>query len=250
MSMDCCWWRADAPLTPFVMGGRPEAFLAKSAGPSGLPPFVQGPFGVGRLRGAGGFDQPFSPPTARDETPLVWGPGWEVTVEADELEVVDETDDDELDRWRVLRCINMLMPRGSSDGFIEFSGWPPLIHPGRLRLAKLGGFATAVMGTAGRETDEGGEGGRCDARCLLSRSGRRWQHTQAETPRVRMRARISSEDELGRAGAGRLLWVAGRGPRSACGGVSRRPINAGVRGGDSGRGLRVGGGGCCGWVWC
>lgn len=154
VSMDCCWWRPDAPLTPFVMGGRPEAFLAKSAGPSGLPPLAQGPFGVGRLRGAGGFDQPFSP-TARDETPLVWGGGLEVTVEADELEVVDETDDDELDRWSVLRCMNILMARGSSDEFIEFSGWPPLIHPGRLRFAKLGGFATAVMGAAGRETGEG-----------------------------------------------------------------------------------------------
>lgn len=41
----------------------------------------------------------------------------------------------------------MFFPLASSE-FIEFTICPPLIHPGRLRLAKLGGLATAVMGKA------------------------------------------------------------------------------------------------------
>jgi len=48
--------------------------------------------------------------------------------------------------------------RASSE-FIEFRVWPPLIHPCRLRFAKLGGLATAVMGTAWREWVDFGEGG-------------------------------------------------------------------------------------------
>lgn len=40
--------------------------------------------------------------------------------------------------------MNMFIPLASS-AFIEFTVCPPLIHPGRLRLAKLGGLATAVM---------------------------------------------------------------------------------------------------------
>jgi hypothetical protein len=86
--------------------------------------------------------------------PFDCGLGWDVTVEVDELDDVDDTDDEEFVRWRVFRCMNMLIPRASSDGFIEFGGWPPLIHPGRLRFAKLGGFATAVMETARREMGE------------------------------------------------------------------------------------------------
>jgi len=82
-------------------------------------------------------------------TPFGCEAGLDVTVEVDEFDDVDETDDDELDRWRGFRCISMLTPRASSDdGFIELSVCAPLIHPGRFKFAKLGGFATAVMGKA------------------------------------------------------------------------------------------------------
>jgi hypothetical protein len=75
---------------------------------------------------------------------------FEVMVPVDEFEDVDETDDDELVRWMVLRLPNMLIPLRSS-AFIEFGVWPPLIHPGRLRFAKLGGVATAVMRKSSRK---------------------------------------------------------------------------------------------------
>jgi len=39
---------------------------------------------------------------------------------------------------------NMLSPLRSS-AFVGLPACPPLIHPGRLRFAKLGGAATAVM---------------------------------------------------------------------------------------------------------
>jgi hypothetical protein len=82
-----------------------------------------------------------------------------MTVEVDEFDDVDETDDEEFVRCMVLRvCGNMLMPRRSSV-FIELGAWPPLIHPGRLRFAKLGGLATAVMGKASR-TEAGMDAGR------------------------------------------------------------------------------------------
>lgn len=82
--------------------------------------------------------------------PLDWA--LEITVEVDELDDVDDTDDEELVRWMVLR-LNMLFPRWSSE-LIEFRVWPPLIHPGRLRFEKLGGFATAVIGEDGVGDDE------------------------------------------------------------------------------------------------
>jgi hypothetical protein len=82
-------------------------------------------------------------------TPFGCEAGLDVTVEVDEFDDVEDTEDEELDRWRGFRCINMLIPRASSgDGFIELSVCAPLIHPGRFRFAKLGGFATAVMGKA------------------------------------------------------------------------------------------------------
>jgi hypothetical protein len=94
--------------------------------------------------------------------PFVWLLGLDVTVEVDEFDEVEDTDDEEFVRWRVFRCMNMLIPRGSSDGFIELDVCPPLtvIHPGRLRFAKLGGFATAVMGMARRERMGEAPGGR------------------------------------------------------------------------------------------
>lgn len=51
--------------------------------------------------------------------------------------------------------MNMFIPLASSE-FIEFTICPPLIHPGRLRLAKLGGLATAVMGKASVVVGGGG----------------------------------------------------------------------------------------------
>jgi len=102
-----------------------------------------------------GFDHPSPPPVPGKEMPFGCEAGLDVTVEVDEPDDVDDMDDEELVRWRVFRCMNMLTPLASSDGgFIEFSDCPPLIHPGRLRFAKLGGFATAVMRKARPETGE------------------------------------------------------------------------------------------------
>ena len=75
---------------------------------------------------------------------------FEMTVPVEEVEDVDDTDDEELVRWMVLPLANMLMPLRSS-AFIEFGVWPPLIHPGRLRFAKLGGLATAVIRKSSRK---------------------------------------------------------------------------------------------------
>lgn len=84
----------------------------------------------------------FAQPLASPEFPLVCE--FEITVDVDEVEPVDDTDDEELVRWMVLRP-NMLVPRKSS-AFIELVVWPTLAHPDRLRFEKLGGAATAVMG--------------------------------------------------------------------------------------------------------
>lgn len=92
--------------------------------------------------------QPLKSPAAGMEFPLVGA--FEMMVPVDEFEDVDDTDDEELVRWIVLRPANMLMPLRSS-AFIEFGVGPPLIHPGRLRFAKLGGLATAVMRRASRK---------------------------------------------------------------------------------------------------
>lgn len=168
-----------APLTPFAMGGRPVAEREKSDAPSGLAlvhelvlVFVF--FGCGFLRRACEFDQgAASPPTDMGlpfpfpllALPLVVLLGLpmplvgavetepvEVTVEADEEDAVDETDDEEFDRCKDFRDMNMFILLSS--GFVEFSDWPPLSHPGRLRFAKLGGFATAVIET--RPSVDGG----------------------------------------------------------------------------------------------
>jgi hypothetical protein len=100
------------------------------------------------------LDQLLKSPAVGIELPLV--EGFEVTVPVDEFDDVDDTDDEELVRWMVLRLANMLMPRRSS-AFIEFGVWLPLIHPGRLRFAKLGGLATAVMRKTSRRAKVGRE---------------------------------------------------------------------------------------------
>jgi hypothetical protein len=89
------------------------------------------------------------------EMPLGWPPALDVTVDVDEFDDVDDTDDDELVRWSVFRGMNMLF-LVTSDG-VMFT-WPPLIHPGLLRFAKLGGFATAVMGKTRGEMSEALDG--------------------------------------------------------------------------------------------
>jgi hypothetical protein len=99
-------------------------------------------------------------------TPFGCEAGLDVTVEVDEFDAVDETDDDELVRWRGFRCISMLTPRASSDdGFIELSVCAPLIHPGLFRFAKLGGVATAVMGKAQLKMGEALDGRDDENRC-------------------------------------------------------------------------------------
>lgn len=117
--MDCCWCRADAPLTPFVMGGRPDAVLEKSAWPSGFA--FSHPFAAGRLRAAP-FDHPFASPGPGTAMPFGCELGLDVTVDVDEFDDVDDTDEEEFVRWRVFRCVNMLTPRASSVGSIVLSG--------------------------------------------------------------------------------------------------------------------------------
>jgi hypothetical protein len=69
--------------------------------------------------------------------------GAEMTVDVEDVDEVEATEDEELVRWMGFRGANI--PRTSS-GFIAFSPCPPLIpHAGRFRLEKAGGFATAVM---------------------------------------------------------------------------------------------------------
>lgn len=102
------------------------------------------PFCCAFLRGPA-VDQPAESPAAVREVPFTgWVFALDVTVEVEPLDDVDDTDDDEFVRWRVLRAMNMFISLASFD-LIEFSDWPPLIHPCRLRSAKLGGLATAVM---------------------------------------------------------------------------------------------------------
>lgn len=135
-------------MIPFVVDARPDVPLEKSVGPSVFP-LAHGPFAAGRLRAAG-FDHP-SPLAPGIAEPFGCEPGLDVTVDVDELEVVDDTDEEEFVRWRDLRCVlNMLIPLASSedDEVSVVSDCPPLIHPGRLRFEKLGGFATAVMRNA------------------------------------------------------------------------------------------------------
>ena len=107
---------ADAPLTPLVMGGRFGVAREKSGVPSAFP-FGQTLACGGRFRGAV-LGQPFKSPAADIALPFV--EAFEMTVDVDELDEVDATDDDELVRWMVLRVPNMLMPLTSST-FIEFN---------------------------------------------------------------------------------------------------------------------------------
>jgi hypothetical protein len=73
--------------------------------------------------------------------------GADVTVPVDDVDEEEATEDEELVLWIDFRGANM--PRTSS-GFIALSVCPPLIpHAGRFKLAKLWGFATAVMGKSG-----------------------------------------------------------------------------------------------------
>jgi len=131
---------ADAPLAPFTIIGRAPADLAKSGGGSALP-FGHCPFVGGLLREAEFCQLPGSAAPGMAFPP---GGGLEVTVDTDEFDAVDETDEDEFVRWSGLRGMNMLIPLPSSE-FIALRDWPPLIHPARLRFARLGGLATAVM---------------------------------------------------------------------------------------------------------
>ena len=73
--------------------------------------------------------------------PVDWAP-FVRTVEADELDEFEDTEEDELVRESVFRGTPNI-PLTSS-GFIEFPSMEP--HPGRDIWGKLGGFATAVMG--------------------------------------------------------------------------------------------------------
>lgn len=76
------------------------------------------------------------------EAPVVWPMLLLTAVEVDETEEIDEMEEEELFRGRVLRGIKT--PLTSS--FIELRDCPPLSpHADRLLLAKLGGLATAVM---------------------------------------------------------------------------------------------------------
>jgi hypothetical protein len=75
------------------------------------------------------------------------------TVVVDELDEVDETEDEELDRWRPFR-LNMVL-RSSVIGEIV---WPPLPPHADLLSGKVGGFATAVMGEDGVEATGRGRG--------------------------------------------------------------------------------------------
>jgi hypothetical protein len=139
LAWDGGWCKADPPLAPLDTGGRFGVGRLNSAAPSAFP--------LGHRLVWGGlfcvpFAYPFKSPLVSMALPLDWA--LEITVEVDELEDVDDTDDEELVRWMVLR-LNMVFPRWSS-ALIEFRVWPPLIHPGRLRFEKLGGFATAVIG--------------------------------------------------------------------------------------------------------
>lgn len=92
--------------------------------------------------------------------------GAEVTVPVEEADEVEDTEDEEFVLWMDFRGANM--PRTSS-GFIVLSACPPLTpHAGRFKLAKLWGFATAVMGKSGfgkgwgkiQEEGEGADRGR------------------------------------------------------------------------------------------
>lgn len=157
--MGCWWCIPDAPLTPFAIGARPEPARERSAGPSDFP-LAHGVFTTGRLRfmWEDVFGHAPASPAGGTGRPLAWELlALEVTVEVDEFDDVDETDDtddDELERGSVFRGMNMVIPLTSSE-FPVPSVCPPLIHPDRLMFAKLGGFATAVMGE-----DAAGDGAR------------------------------------------------------------------------------------------
>lgn len=98
------------------MGGRTAFDRENSEAPSGFP--VHWPvFACCRLRGAE-LDQPASSPFAGIEFPFACA--FEVTVEVDEFEVVEDTDDVEFDRCIVFLTPNMFIPLVSS-GFIEFN---------------------------------------------------------------------------------------------------------------------------------
>jgi len=142
----------------------------------------------------------------------------ETSVEDDPVDDVDDIEEDELVRWMVLRGANM--PRGSS-GFMALSDCPPLIpHPGRLMLEKLGGLATAVMGTARRTVPDGGRGGSEMARRSGARSRSRKlfsPHAERASGGGRTVGRSRIIDWASAAAALRLLC-----PRMAVGGPKSR----------------------------
>lgn len=138
--MDWGGCKADAPFMPLLIGGLAGVALEKSEDASGFP-FNHGPFVCGLFRDAVFGQLVWSPATGM-ELPLGWA--FEVTVDVDEFDDVDDTEDEELVRWRVFRDMNMFIPLTSSE-LDAFDICPPLVHPGRLKLAKLGRLATAVM---------------------------------------------------------------------------------------------------------
>lgn len=83
-------------MMPFVMDARPDAALEKSEAPSALP-LVHWPLPAGRLR-PGGFDHPSTLPAPGMEMPFGCEERLEVTVDVDEFDDVDDTDDEELVR--------------------------------------------------------------------------------------------------------------------------------------------------------
>ena len=68
------------------------------------------------------------------------------TLDTVAVDMVDDIDEEELDRWTLFRGINI---RDTSSVFMELStDWPPLsaaYHPSRGPDCTLGGVATAVM---------------------------------------------------------------------------------------------------------
>jgi len=85
---------ADAPFMPLAMGGRTGGARPKSDIPSSLP-VHWGPFGGCLLRGAE-LGHPLRSPAADMEVPFVCA--FEVTVEVDEFDDVDDTDEEEFVR--------------------------------------------------------------------------------------------------------------------------------------------------------
>lgn len=70
-----------------------------------------------------------------------------ITVPFDDVDEFDDKEDDELDRWALLRGMNIAL----TSSFMELSvDEPSELHPERVCGGwKLGGLATAVIGELG-----------------------------------------------------------------------------------------------------